>query len=97
MKRCLKKTIRNARLIYDELLTAVTEVEMILNSRPLLYVSTDDMNEPLTSSHLLIGCRVLTLPMYSPHEDLDYGLSPSTVELTRQMHHFNKTLDQFWT
>ena len=96
MKRCLKKTIRNARLTFDELLTAVTEVEMILNSRPLLYVSTDDMEEPLTPSHLLIGRRVLTLPMYSPHEDLDYGLSPSSVELTRRMHHFNKTLDQFW-
>ena len=69
---------------------------MILNSRPLSYVSTDDMEEPLMPSHLLIGCRVLRLPMYSPHEDLDYGLNPSTVELTQQMHHFNKTLDQFW-
>ena len=62
MKRCLHKTIGSARLMYDELLTAVTEVEMILNSRPLSYLSSDDVEEPLTPSHLLIGCRVLTLP-----------------------------------
>ena len=34
-KRCLKKTIEQARITYDELVTAVTEVEMVLNSRPL--------------------------------------------------------------
>ena len=50
-KRCLKKTIGGAVLSYDELLTAVTEVEMILNSRPLSYVSTEDIEEPLTPSH----------------------------------------------
>ena len=33
-KRCLRKTIGSARLTYDELLTSVTEAEMILNSRP---------------------------------------------------------------
>ena len=61
-KRCLKKTIGKAVFSYDELLTAVTEVEMILNSRPLSYISTEDIEEPLTPSHLLIGRRVLNLP-----------------------------------
>lgn len=48
MKRCLKKT-------YDELTTVVTEAEMILNSHPLSYVSTEDIEEPLTPAHLLVG------------------------------------------
>ena len=38
VKRCLKKTIGRARLTHDELTTAMTEVEMIVNSRPLSYV-----------------------------------------------------------
>ena len=34
-KRCLRKTIGQASLTYDELLTIVIEVEAVLNSRPL--------------------------------------------------------------
>ena len=62
MKRCLKKTIGGARLTYDELLTVVSEVEMILNSQPLSYISSQDIKEHLTPSHLMIGRRVLPLP-----------------------------------
>ena len=62
VKRCLRKIIGRARLCYDELLTALTEVEMIVNSRPLSYVSTEDIEEPLTPSHLLVGQRILSLP-----------------------------------
>lgn len=32
MKRCLRKIVGQAKLPYDELLTALTEVEMVLNS-----------------------------------------------------------------
>ena len=44
-KRCLRKTIGQARITYDELLTSVTEVEMVLNSTPYSYVSTEDLEE----------------------------------------------------
>ena len=55
MKRCLRKVIGQAKLTYDELLTAVVEAEAVINSRPLTYVSTDDLDEPLTPAHLLTG------------------------------------------
>ena len=71
-KRCLRKTTGSARLTYDELLTSVTEVEMILNSRPLTYLSADEVEEPLTPSHLLIGCRVLTLPDPTTDDDTSF-------------------------
>lgn len=54
--------VGQAKFSYDELLTAVIEVEAILNSRPLSYVSADDLDEPLTPSHLLVGRRLLSLP-----------------------------------
>ena len=44
-----------------ELLTAVVEVESVLNLRPLSYVSANDRGEPLTPSHLLYGRRILSL------------------------------------
>ena len=71
MKRCLRKIVGPAKLSYDELLTALTEVEMVLNSRPLMYVSADDFEEPLTPSHLLIGRRVMSLPDPVPSDDSD--------------------------
>ena len=54
--------ISQAKFLYNELLTAVTEVEAVINSRLLLYVSADDLEEPLTPSHLLVGRRLLNLP-----------------------------------
>ena len=59
-KRCLRKVLGRASLSYDELLTLVIEVEAVLNSRPLSYVSTEDLDEPLTPSHLLVGYRILS-------------------------------------
>ena len=41
VKRCLRKTIGRGRLTLDELLTATAEVEMMVNSLPLSYVSMD--------------------------------------------------------
>ena len=61
-KRCLKKIIGRAKFTYDELLTSLVKVEMIINSRPLTYVSPDDLQEPLTLAHFLIGRRLLCLP-----------------------------------
>ena len=62
VKRCLHKTIGRGRLTLDELQMAVTEVEMIVNSRPLSYLSTESIQEPITPSHLLTGRRVMSLP-----------------------------------
>ena len=61
-KRCLRKLIGQAKFSYDEMHTAIVEIESIINSRPLSYVSSDDTKEPLAPSHLLVGCRILNLP-----------------------------------
>ena len=62
VKLSLRKVIRNARLNYDELSTVLVEVEAALNSRPLTYVF-DEMEEPLTPSHLTVGRRILSVPL----------------------------------
>lgn len=99
VKRCLRKTIGKAKLTYDELSTALTEVEMIINSRPLSYVSTEDVEEPLTPSHLLVGRRVLSLPdttFYHKMGDDNYNVELTHDSLSRRMDHLNKTLNHFW-
>ena len=62
VKRCLKKILKNAKLTYEELLTVVVEIECLLISRPLTDVSSEDRVELLTSSHLLTGRRLLSIP-----------------------------------
>jgi len=62
MKRCLKKTIGKAKLSLDELTTALVQAKATLNSRPISYVSSEDLDEPFTPSHLFSGRHLLCLP-----------------------------------
>ena len=95
-KRCLKKMIGQAKLNYDELVTAVTEVEMVINSRPLSYVTQDDLDEPLTPAHFLTGRRLLSLPdtIYSGFSEDDSDVTPTCLH--RRLRYLNSVLNHFW-
>ena len=70
---------------------------MILNSRPLSYVSTEDLEEPLTPSHLLMGRRVLSLPdpVHVHPEDDDWH-HVSKESLSNRARHLSMTMQHFW-
>ena len=52
VKDCLRKTLGNARLSYEELLTVLVEVKCMLNARPLTHEYNEANGEVLTPSHL---------------------------------------------
>ena len=58
VKRCLKKTLRNAKVTSAELYTLVVEIEGTLNNRPLTYLSADEFDKALTPNHLICGRRL---------------------------------------
>ena len=97
-KCCLRKMIGRASFTRDELLTAVVEIEPVINSRPLSYVSATDIEEPLTRSHLIVGRRLLSLPNYlasmSDPSDEDFEVNAS--QLTKRMKHLATVLNNFW-
>lgn len=63
VKNCLKKVLGKASLNFEEMTTILTEVEAVLNSRPLSYIHNDaDEPQPLTPSHFLVGKRLTSLP-----------------------------------
>ena len=82
----------------DELVTAVVEIEAVINSRPLCYVSATDIEEPLTPSHLIVGRRILSLPDHLGYVcdpgDEDFEVNAS--QLTKRMKHFASVLNHFW-
>ena len=59
-KNTSKSEIRLRRAAYRSL-----EIESTLNSRPLTYVSSDELDEPITHSHLVVGRRVNSIPIAS--------------------------------
>ena len=97
-KHCLKKLIGRSHISLDELTTALAEIEAVLNSRPLSYVSSEDLDEPVTPSHPIVGQRLLSLP-----DNLDYLCDPGDEEftldksqVTSRVRHLNNLLNHFW-
>ena len=61
MVRSVKSTLKGvgkAIVTFEELQTILCEIEEVLNSRPLVYVSEDDLHESLTPFHLMYGRHI---------------------------------------
>jgi truncated hemoglobin YjbI len=63
VKRCLRKTLGNARLTLDERNTVLVEVEGTLNARPLTDEYEEFDGEILTPSHLIYGRAINIMPI----------------------------------
>ena len=89
--------VGRANFSFDELLTAVVEIEAIINSRPLSYISSADCEEQLTPSHLVVGRRLLNLPDHLGYicdpGDEDFEVNAS--QLTKQVKHLASVLNHF--
>ena len=51
VKDSLNKVVKNARLNYDELITVLIEIEAMINSRPLTYLSEESNIEAIWQEH----------------------------------------------
>ena len=83
--------IGKSRLSYHELNTMLIEVESIINSCPISYLSTSYIDEALTPSHLMIGRCLLDLPdnLCFQEGDEDYVFDVTAETLTRRMKYLN--------
>lgn len=97
-KRCLRKLIGRAQFSHDELSTALAEIEAVINSRPLSYLSSSDIEEPLTPSHLIVGRRILNFPDHLSYmcdlEDSEFTLD--SQQANNRIKHLNNILNHFW-
>ena len=90
VKRCLRKVLGNARLTFDELLTTLVEVEGTLNSRPLTYAYDEVGSEPLTPSHLMVGRRLMSMPVGNDSDESEEGYC------SRRFQYLSKKKQHFW-
>ena len=59
VKRTLRKTLGKAILRFGELLTIITEIEGVMNNRPLCYLYSDNIEDVITPHHLIFGDSIL--------------------------------------
>lgn len=81
----------------ETLQTIVTEIEAVMNDRPLTYVSSniDDL-EPLTPSHLLYGRKMTSLPSYEHYTDNDItSVQSDQMTLTSRAKTQTQIINQF--
>ena len=94
VKRCLKKTLRNAKVTSTELYTLVVEIDGTLNNRPLTYLSADEFDKTLTPNHLICGRRLEQLPHLNINHCTEEDLSPDNLNSRQQ--YLAKLLRHWW-
>ena len=93
IKSPIKKVIGRSTVSYYEMCTLLTEVEAVINARPLTYVYDDEesVSYPLTPSDLIYGRRIIALNPNSQH----YEITSTYNSLTKRLKHHRHLLSQF--
>lgn len=90
MKHHLTRTAQDANLTFEEFYTVTCSVEAVLNSRPLMPISTDpNDSEPLTVGHILIGRPLTTFPRHD--------IQDQPINRLRRWDRVLQIQQQFWT
>lgn len=89
LKHHLKRIITSVNLTFEELYSITTQVEAIVNSRPLMRLTEDkDDLEMLTPGHFLVGRALRSLP--------EVPVDESRHTLVSRYRHMKLLIQHFW-
>ena len=101
VKRTLRKSIGKICLNSSQLETIVTEIEAILNTRPLVYVGAEiESGIALTPANFLTMNTNIAVPSLEPVEDEDFSTQISTsenlVQIWQKGENYLRTFWKLW-
>ena len=95
VKTSLHKVIGKSRLSYEDLETVLIQIESIVNSRPLTFITTEEVCEPLTPSHLIYGERLISAINNEYIDDTTFDIS--SEQCSNCVKCIQKLLDHYWS
>ena len=94
IKSTLRKVLGQAKLKFEELYTILTQVECVMNSRPISYIYAEENNKPITPSHLLLG-RSLQGNLFQD-VTLDKNIMLNVEQCHKRYTHLQKVINDYW-
>ena len=68
----------------------LSEIELILNSRPLIQLCDDDTSDILTPNHLLFGSK-----LYQINPNFEHSYDESKIDMSKRVKHVENTIEHF--
>ena len=91
VKRCLNETAGMACLNFYELQIVLSEIELILTSRPLNQLCDDDTSDILTPNHLLFGRK-----LYQINPNFEHSYEKFQIDIPKSVKPGESTIGHFW-
>ena len=93
VKLTLRKTLGKSFLTFEELQTILCEIEYLINCRPLVYTSSDDVHEGLTPFHLMYGRNLIDHKLKEKHN----GLIPESTNIPKMVRKLQDKINCYWS
>ena len=90
VKTSLRKILKKSLLNFEELQTVLTEIEAVINERPLCYTSDEDIGNTITPNHLIYGRHL----NYKTSANV-FSVASSVNDCTRRVKYLVKLIEHF--
>ena len=93
LKSDLRKIVGSAKLNFEELYTVLVQIESIMNTGPLTYLSKENCDEHITPSHLMYGRNINRRNIVN---DNDNVITLDKTLITTRVKHVTAVSNHFW-
>ena len=93
LKSALQKIVGSAKLNFEELHTVLVQIENMMNTRPLTYLSEENCDEHITPSHLMYGRNINRRNIV---DDNDNVITLDKTLIETRIKHVTAVTNHFW-